>query len=115
MEQIKSHPVKDVYRISDGLLVEIHKYERIGNVWMQETKQTKGVQGCRGLRVLTEDYGDNIPKGTFILNSVPIRIVTDANLFKAEIKTNGSGLYGSIPEFERTLKTIQNILYSYKE
>ncbi|HHT7008391.1 TPA: hypothetical protein ACTZ3A_000930 [Bacillus cereus] len=39
MEQIKSHPVKDVYRITDGLLIEIHKYERIGNVWMQQNKQ----------------------------------------------------------------------------
>lgn len=115
MEQIKSHPVKDVYRITDGLLIEIHKYERIGNVWMQENKQTKVVRGCTGLRVLMEDYGDTLPKGTFLLNSIPIRVVTNANLFKAEIKTNGSGLYGSIPELERTLKTIQNILDSYKE
>ncbi|MDX5853216.1 hypothetical protein SIM22_03630 [Bacillus cereus group sp. BfR-BA-01363] len=114
MEQIKSHTVKDVYRISDGLLVEIHKYERIGNVWMQETKQTKGVQGCRGLRVLMEDYGDGIPKGTFVLNSVPIRVVTDPNLFKAEIKTNGSGLYGTISELGKILQTIQSILDSYK-
>lgn len=115
MEQIKSHPVKDVYRISEGLLIEIHKYARIGNIWMQEKKQTKGVRGCTGLRVLMEDYGDTIPKGTFILNSMPIRVVTDANLFKAEIKTNGSGLYGTISELEKTLKTIQDILDSYKE
>ncbi|MFJ8531177.1 hypothetical protein [Bacillus sp. NPDC094106] len=120
MEKIQSHPVKDIYRIVDGLLVEIHKYERIGDVWIRENKSTKGVQGCRGLRVLKEDYTDSyykttIPKGTFILNTMPIRVLTDSNLFKAEIKTNGSGLYGSIPEVEKTLHTIQQILTDFRK
>ena len=28
MEQIQRHEIKDVYRIKDGLLVEVNKYKR---------------------------------------------------------------------------------------
>jgi hypothetical protein len=120
MEKIQSHDIKDIWRVQDGLLIEIHKYERLGYSVYGSKAKMKIVRGCKNLKELKEDYTDTYykktyPKGTLVYGSTPVRPITDVSQFKAEIKSSGGSVYGSIEEIEKVLKSIEKILDEYKK
>lgn len=117
MEQIQSHEIKDIYRIKEGLLVEIWKYESIG-YHDYSKKNEKRVRGCKGLTVLTEEYTGSYdkktyPVGTYFYHGTPVKPVTDGKLFKVEIKSSGGSILGSFDEIDKVLNDIKDILSKY--
>lgn len=118
MEKIKSHAITDVWRVKDGLLVNVYKYKSISKKYptISHTK-TKVVRGCTGLRALKEDYtadGETFKAGTFVLNCSPVEPLTDVKDFKFDVTSSGGSIYGSITDVERVLEKIQDILNTYK-
>jgi hypothetical protein len=118
MEKIQSHDIKDIWRVRDGLLVEIYKYEYIGHSLGSDAK-TKIIRGCKGLKELTEDFIDSYwkqsyPKGTFIYGHFPVKPIYDPYQFKAEIKSSGGSILGSFVEIEKVLEDIKLILNNYR-
>lgn len=68
-EKIQEHPVQDIWRIKDGLLLYVNKYQRHSkyNVFYLSSlssKNTKIIRCCKGLRELKEDYFDSYSKTT---------------------------------------------------
>ncbi|MCM3109922.1 hypothetical protein [Lederbergia lenta] len=119
MEKIQSHEIKDIWRVRDGLLVEIYKYESLGYTIYSSKVKTKIVRGCKGLRELKEEYTDSFykkvyPKGTLLYNYSPVKLTTEVSKFKAEIKSSGGSILGSLPEINNVLNDIKNILGNYK-
>lgn len=117
MEQIQTHEIKDIYRIREGLLVEIWKYEGIGYHDYSKKKE-KRVRGCKGLTILTEECTGSYdkktyPVGTYFYNSTPVKPITDGKLFKVEIKSSGGSILGGFNEIDRVLKDIESILSKY--
>lgn len=117
MEQIQTHEIKDIYRIREGLLVEIYKYERLGYHDYSKKKE-KRVRGCKGLTILTEEYTGSYekktyPVGTYFYHSAPVKPVVDVKLFKVEIKSSGGSILGSFNEIDTVLKDIETILSRY--
>lgn len=119
MEKIKSHAVADVWRVKEGVLVNVYKYKRTGGFYYTiPNSKTKIVRGCTGLRELKEDYtgrdGEVLKKGTLILNTTPVVPITDVADFKFDVTSSGGSIYGSITDVERVLHNIQDILDTYK-
>lgn len=119
MEKIKSHAITDVWRVKEGVLVNVYKYKSISKKYptISHTK-TKVVRGCTGLRALKEDYttrdGETFKAGTFVLNCTPVEPLTDVKDFKFDVTSSGGSIYGRIAEVERVLHNIQDILDTYK-
>jgi hypothetical protein len=118
MEQIQNHEIKDIWRIRDGLLVEVFKYKSIGH-HSYTKKQEKRVMGCKGLTVLTSSYTDSYSKktyskGTLLYNSCPVEPLDDKSQFKFEIKSSGGSIFGSVNEIEKVLKDIENLMRKYQ-
>ncbi|UUV46534.1 hypothetical protein [Bacillus phage vB_BanS-Thrax3] len=119
MEKIKSHAIADVWRVKEGLLVNVYKYKGISKKYCTiPTSKTKVVRGCTGLRALKEDYttsdGETFKAGTFVLNTSPVEPLTDVQEFKFDVTSSGGSIYGYINEVERVLHNIQDILDTYK-
>ncbi|MEX0597806.1 MAG: hypothetical protein WD512_15040 [Candidatus Paceibacterota bacterium] len=120
MEKIQSHDIKDIWRVRDGLLVEVYKYESVSNYncYSYPKKSFKIVRGCKGLTISKEDITDNFrdethPTGTLFYHGTPVKPITDVSKFKAEIKSSGGSVIGSISEMGKLLKDIELILNKY--
>ncbi|QOV08339.1 hypothetical protein Kirov_140 [Bacillus phage Kirov] len=117
MEKIKSHAIADVWRVKEGVLVNVYKYKHTGRYCDVPNSKTKVVRGCTGLRELKEDYesrGEVLKKGTLVLHRSPVEPVTDVSEFKFDVTSSGGSIYGRIAEVERVLHNIQDILDTYK-
>jgi hypothetical protein len=118
LEKIQDHEIKDIYRIRDGLLVEVSKYNNLG-YRLGSGFKAKGVRGCKGLKVLIEDFEDKyykkiFKKGTYIYYDSPVEVLTDVNSYKYEIKSSGGSIYGSELELDKVLENINKIFKLYK-
>lgn len=122
-EKIQEHPVQDIWRIKDGLLLYVNKYQRHSkyNVFYLSSlssKNTKIIRGCKDLRELKEDYFDSyskttIKKGTLLFENIPIEILSDSQMFKYDIRSSGGSIQGNYKTTIDTLNKIQKILGSY--
>jgi hypothetical protein len=112
MEKIQSHEIKDIWRIKDGLLVEIWKYEHQGWIGFSNYK-SKIVRGCKGLKMLKEDY-KQFKTGDYVYGSAVVNPTIDVKKFKAEIKSSGGSVLGSLLEINDVLNDIKNILSKYE-
>ncbi|GMX64550.1 hypothetical protein Elgi_38190 [Paenibacillus elgii] len=117
MEKIQSHEIKDIWRIQEGLLVEVHKYRILG-YYIHSKKSEKRVKGCKGLTILIEEYTDSyhkktFPKGTLFYYGTPVEPVTDKNLFSIEIKSSGGSVLGTISETEKVLRDLESLIKQY--
>lgn len=118
MEQIQDHPIQDIWRVKPGLLVVINKYERIGSWLSVSSKQTKVVRGCKGLRVLTEDFHNQYEKvsylkGTYLFGTAPVKPISDYRKFKVEVKSSGGTIEGSLKEVQDVMSDIDVIMAKY--
>ncbi|QPK89839.1 hypothetical protein IEN91_05220 [Bacillus velezensis] len=119
MERIQSHEIKDIWRVRDGLLIVISKFQSLGcNIYDNQMK-TRIVRGCKGLKELKEDYIDQwskktYRKGTLLLHATPVEPITDVNKFRVEIKSSGGSVLGSITEMNSVLNDIKTILFKYE-
>lgn len=117
MEKIQSHDVKDIWRLREGLLLEVHKYENIRYVSVDK-KYLKVVRGCKGLCELREDFTDTYnkitySKGDLIYGNFHISILIDSSYFRFEIKSSGGSVYGSGSDIDEVLNNIKIIISTY--
>lgn len=120
MEKIKSHPIRDVWRVKAGVLVTVDKYNHLGGYYHSIPKKSmKIVRGCTGLTELKVDYtastGEIVKKGTLMLNGTsPVEPLENFEDFRFDVTSSGGSIYGSVREVKRVLEKIQDILDSYK-
>ncbi|AGR46649.1 hypothetical protein vBBak6_100 [Bacillus phage v_B-Bak6] len=118
MIQTQSHELIDKYKIQDGLIVEVLKYESLGGYYYNKLP-SKRLSGCKGGTVLTEDYTDNVgrvlPKGTTFLGTTPVRPITNVDEFRFEIRVSGGCIHGEAYQIESVLNDIQYLIKSYKD
>lgn len=118
MEKIQNHPIRDIWRVKDGLLIEINKYESL-DYYVSGKRTEKRVRGCKGLTVLTADFTDSwdknkaFSKGTFFLHGTPVRPIEDVSKFTADIKSSGGSIYGSMGHINKVMNDIKEIIRSY--
>lgn len=122
METIQLHEIKDIIRIEYGVILEVHKYRRVPNSPYVhiDSKDTGVVKGCKGLRILKEDYKvkyneTTLSKGTYVYGNLFVEPETNVDNFRFEVKTSGGSMYGSCSEVTKTLSTISRLIESYKE
>jgi len=117
MKQTQSHELVDKYKIQDGLIVEVLKYESLGGYYYNKLP-SKRLTGCKGGSILTEDYEDGVgrvlPKGTMFLHTSPVRPITNVDEFRFEIRVSGGVIQGDSHAIESALKDIKHIINSYK-
>jgi hypothetical protein len=120
MEKIQSHEIKDIWRIRDGLLVEVHKSKSLGSCWIRSSKIVKQVRGCKGLTELKEDYYDDYRKKTFLKGTLiyynsPVEPETDKSKFKFEIKSSGGSILGNnIVDVKKVVRDIESVINTYE-
>ncbi|AKQ08266.1 hypothetical protein PP655_gp074 [Bacillus phage PBC4] len=118
MKQTQAHELVDKYKIQDGLIVEVLKYESLGGYYYNKLP-SKRLAGCKGGSVLTEDYEDGVgrvlPKGTMFLHTSPVRPITNVDDFRFEIRVSGGCIQGKHYQIEKVLNQIQYLIKSYKD
>ena len=132
IEIVQQHKIRDVYRITDGVLIKVNKFkqnERDGWYWSTTQKyknQMEKVDGIKNCFKLKEDcvrpywtpLGDgvsNSPAGTIIFEDCPIEIldISQKEEWFYELKTTGQAFSGDYGEFEMLLDKVKKILDSY--
>lgn len=114
MEIVAQTDYQDIYRITDGVLLVVNKFEPIDYtgetkeyvcVYESNAKYKSYNKNCQvWLRVLKEDYvyeycPVTISKGTVLYMDIPVICTNDKDKWKYELKTTGtafSGTYGEI-------------------
>lgn len=124
-EKIQESYFVDIFRITNGTLLYVKKYERDlnfrGPIYGEKCdKHTKIVRGCKGLKLFKKDYtyydyyskrDITIPAGTFLLNQF-IVIPTVKENFKFEIKTN-EVIRGTKEDMKKVFQNVNEIMDSY--
>ncbi|MFS0905649.1 hypothetical protein AB3N02_21635 [Priestia aryabhattai] len=118
MEKIQSHAIKDIWRVREGLLVEVWKYESLGHSLYGKKISVKRVRGCKGLTELKEDcvdsfYKKEYKKGTLLYFNQPVQPITDTKKFRVEIKSSGGSIFDDMNGIRKVLADIEVILESY--
>lgn len=111
MEQIQNHEIMDTWRLEEGIIVQIYKFEHMGWIGFADYK-TKIVRGCKGLKQLKEDY-KGFKTGDLIYGSSIIKAIDDETKFRAELKLSGGAVKHSIEGMLKLNKNIESILKSY--
>ena len=124
MEILCKSDYQNVYRIMDGVLLVVDKFEYISfendqypSVYRRDNKRIwkKYTHGCEsGLVELVVKYkkeymGWEIPKGTVLYNGRPVRIVP-RDKWKYKIKTTGSMCSGSFAQMDCVLEEIISLI-----
>lgn len=114
MQILAETEYQDLYRVTDGVLLVINKFEYIkydGLAFLFKPKVKRYHDGCQTqLKELKEDYyhsysGITVPKGTILYHEVPVKLV-EKDKWKYEIKTTGSSFSGDIYEMCKLLSEI---------
>lgn len=124
-EQIQESQFVDIFRIVNGTLLYVKKYEKDSNyrssIYGTECdKHTKIIRGCKGLKQFKKAYtyynystsqNETIPVGTFLLNNFVVIPTTKEN-FKFEIKTN-EVIGGTKENMNKIFRKINEIMETY--
>lgn len=124
-EVIQKSEFVDIFRITNGTLLYVRKYEKDlnfrGPIYGKECdKHIKIVRGCKGLKQFKQNYtyddyyskgSKTIPAGTYLLDSYVI-IPTVKENFKFEMKTN-EVIGGTKENMRETFQKVNEIMDSY--
>lgn len=110
MEVVAQTDYQDIYRITDGVLLVINKFEPIDYsdqtkeyvcVYNSKAKYKSYNKNCQvWLKVLKEDHEYKycpvvVPKGTVLYMDIPVICTDDKNKWKYELKTTGTAFSGN--------------------
>ena len=122
MEVVAKTEYQDVYRITDGVLLVVNKFnlKYAGySVWRFGKRGKKYNPNTKDLYVLQEDYTDvygrfpeTVPKGTVLYFDRPVVSTDDKSEWKYFIKTTGECFSGYDFEIKEMLKEIEEIICS---
>lgn len=121
MEVVAQTDYQDIYRITDGVLLVINKFEPIDYsdqtkeyvcVYNSKAKYKSYNKNCQvWLKVLKEDYEYEycpvvIPKGTVTYMKIPVMCTNDKDKWKYELKTAGTAFSGTYSEISKMLDDV---------
>lgn len=124
IEKLCESDYQNVYRIKDGVLLIINKFEYMSfpndaypHIYKSDNKRMwkQYAKGCQPeLRELTIDYtskynGWFLPKGSIIYGSRPVQIVPESK-WDYQIKTTGTSLSGNRFEMIELLSMIDEVI-----
>lgn len=122
MEQITKHWLLDVYRITDGVLLNVKKYEvdRMAFHTLKESKKSfDKLNGLKNLYRANEDIKDKYSDkfifkcGEYYYDNFKIIPTSDVDKFRFEIKTTGESFSGNSEIFTQYLSEISYIMSRY--
>lgn len=125
MEVVVQTNYQDVYRIKDGVLLVVNKFEPID--YSDKTKEFvliyRGIakyksynKNCQNwLKVLKEDYEYNhcpviVPKDTVTYMNVPVICTNDKDKWKYELKSTGTAFSGNYDTMLDLITEVYNIV-----
>lgn len=123
METLAKTEYQDLYRIVDGVLLVVNKFEKIKyqgvdyiSVNIRNAKCKSYNKGCQSwLKELTKDFyyewmDITIPKGTVLYINIPVQSTNDKSKWKYSVKTTSSCLGGSYNDVKRMLNQILELM-----
>lgn len=124
IEVLANTEYQDLYRITDGVLLVVNKFEELHPEHTSRIYETgkskrysKGTQEC--LSILKEDRkhwsGVLIPKGTVTYQGIPVIATKEKSKWRYEVKTTGSSLGGDAEVITEMLCSIKRIINEYTE
>lgn len=123
MEQIVRHEYFDVYRVTDGVLLNVKKYAtpRCSFYWNDFDKNKKSftkLSGLKNLYIANKDveYGYNkevLLKGSLIYGNDYIVPLINPYEYRFEIKTTGECFAGNYVDITNYLDIIRDMIDEY--
>ena len=122
MQIITTTEYQDLYRVKDGVLLVINKFEPITygpenkTYHLYNKKYKSYAKDCqKELKVLKQDYFDEfegitIPEGTVTYIGFPVIATTDKSKWDYQIKTTGTLFSGTQEEMLKMITDIENII-----
>lgn len=125
MEIVAQADYQDIYRITDGVLLIINKFEPIDYtdktkeyvcVYNSKAKYKSYNKNCQTwLKVLKEDYEYEycpvvIPKGTITYMGIPVMCTNDKDKWKYELKTTGTAFTGTYDTMLEMIDAVINCM-----
>lgn len=126
--KIQSHPLQDIYRLTEGVLLEVDKFDPYFVPYAILSKERQGkvkkIRGAKGIEEVTKDivssvYKDGawvpytVKKGTFLMHNYPKVPTSDPRLFTFNLKSSGGTISGDSKHHLRLLGMINEIISSY--
>lgn len=125
MEKIQEHFLKDIYRLKEGLILEVNKYKR--GKWFSESStrhssqklKKKKLQGISKTYEVQEDIelydGSILPKGTYLMGDTIIYPVKEPKDYRIELKSSGGSIMGDMELHRKLYQEIEAIFSSYQK
>ena len=125
MEIVAQTDYQDIYRIANGVLFIVNKFESIDYtdktkeyvcVYNSMAKYKSYNKNCQTwLKVLKEDYEYEycpvvVPKGTVTYMDIPVICTNDKDKWKYELKTTGTAFSGAYGEILKMLDDVANCI-----
>lgn len=127
MEVLAQTECQDMYRIKDGVLLVVNKFEKMEIQGVQfplvsgdGKNRSKYNKNCQdSLQILKKDFVHEkswmedkwkVQAGTVLYHRQPIQATTDKSRWKYEIKTTGSMFSGSSDEMMDMLREIEGVI-----
>ena len=128
MKAVVQTEYQDIYRITDGVLLVVNKFESLyiegveyprvypvnragmrsyNKNCQQQLKVLKNEWHCKG-SWYTPAW--SIPAGTVLYGSIPVITISDKNKWQYEIKTTGNMFSGNAVEILEMLHNIENVV-----
>ena len=133
MEIICESDYQDIYRIKDGVLLVINKFDYMSFPFDEypivrlqcaqkgiKANYKRHAKGCQsGLDELTVEYTNkyrnwSLPKGTVIYHNRPVKLIPKEQ-WQYQIKTTGDMLSGNSSELINILEEIKHFVLAKKE
>lgn len=127
MEVLAQTEYQDMYRIKDGVLLVVNKFEQmeipgvdfplVSGDGKNRCKYNKNCQDS--LQILKKDFVHEaswmedkwqVPARTVLYHRRPVKVTTDKSRWKYEIKTTGSMFSGSSDEMMDMLREIEGVI-----
>ena len=124
MQVVCETEYQDIYRIKDGVLLVVNKFEPIDysdkterfiHIYSSKkmSRYAKECQDC--LKVLKNDYyeeysGITIPKGTVLCRGIPVKLITNKSRYEYQIKTTGEMFSGNAEKMTEYINNIINVI-----
>lgn len=118
MQKIQEHFLQDIYRLKEGTILEVNKYQTVSYVAPLNVKKRKlkGISTTyQTLEELTVYGGKVFPAGTYVVGSMVIEPVTEPHDYRIELKSSGGTIFGNMELHRKLYKEIESIFSSYGE
>lgn len=107
---------QDVYRVKNGVLLIVNKFEYmknkdgyIGRVYVTNKNSVIYTNGCKDLRRATDRIGDYVEIGQILYAGYPVKLTTKDN-WDYQIKTTGDMFSGNLEEMVNYINDIIKII-----